>query len=60
LAIIYSWQIIESYTSCPNLRAIFFNRKKFCINFEKTGLGDMLGDFVKNSSGRPADINYLL
>jgi hypothetical protein len=32
----------------------FFSRKKLCINFDKNGLGYILGDFFTNSSGHAA------
>jgi hypothetical protein len=31
-----------------------FHGKKFCIDFDKNGLGYILGDFFANSSGHPA------
>jgi hypothetical protein len=31
-------QIIESYTSCPNLRANFFSKKKFALILTKRAI----------------------
>jgi hypothetical protein len=32
----------------------FLTRKKLCIDFDRNGLGYILGDFCTNSSGHPA------
>jgi hypothetical protein len=42
------------YLSSTNLWVTFFHGKKLCINFDKNGLGYILGDFFTSSSGHPA------
>jgi hypothetical protein len=37
--------------------ATFFYGKKLCIDVDKNGLGDTLGDFFTSSSGHPEFLN---
>jgi hypothetical protein len=46
-------QLFENYRASPKIWTTFFPRKKLCINFDKSGLGYILGDFFTNSSGHP-------
>jgi hypothetical protein len=38
----------------PKFFCHFFPRLRLCINFDKNGLGYILGDFITSSSGHPA------
>jgi hypothetical protein len=39
---------------------LFFPRFKSCIDFDKSCMGYILGDFIWNTSGHPCDIKSLL
>jgi hypothetical protein len=50
-AVVYFGQFFENYKSSPNCWSPFFHSK--CDNMYINGLGYILGDFFKNTSGHP-------
>jgi hypothetical protein len=52
-AIIYIGQFFENYIISPHCWTTFFLRKRYVIIVTKNGLGHILGEFFRNSSGHP-------
>jgi hypothetical protein len=52
-AIFYFKQILENYKSRPHFCATFFPSTGYELILTENGLGNILGNFFTNSSGRP-------
>jgi hypothetical protein len=49
-------QSFENYRSITKVDATLFHGKSSLLILTENGLGYNLGDFLKNSSGHPADV----
>jgi hypothetical protein len=47
----FHWAVFYNYEAAHIFELLFAAAKKLCSNFQKNGLGCILGDFKTNSSG---------